>query len=350
MDKGETCNCPRSTRRIGRPYVVVLVVLGILFVAGGHNVVGAASRLPNYFNRYVRRDKSLNAQAMEDALASVGIPEQVSSSFVADSNGNNKDGALPRFAKAKGVKFNKFGLEGGGSCFGLVPKSCVPCTPEQRNYAGTDKCDSLESACNNLFCEPLCLKTLMDCKVKKIGGKFSEISQPATSDALCRILEAQTCVVGGCCNSDDKLHNYVENAQMGAQFRPATMIEACNHNAKASDAGALCGECKAALAGKIDAKVYKMNVVCNPLEAYVAEHGQDPDCTSGERWCPRNYNFGFPGVHPHKSLKEMCEELHPKLAGALPGMAAAFSAGAACSCLGCCDPLESCPFPNMVTV
>ena len=63
-----------------------------------------------------------------------------------------------------------------------------------------------------------------------------------------------------------------------------------------------------------------------------------------------NYNFGFPGVHPHKSLKEMCEELHPKLAWSLPALARAFEAGAACSCLGCCDPLESCPFPNMVTV
>ena len=83
---------------------------------------------------------------------------------------------------------------------------------------------------------------------------------------------------------------------------------------------------KAAIAGKIDAKAYK--IVCNPLEAYVAEHGQDPDCTSGERWCPRNYNFGFPGVHPHKSLKEM-RGITPKISRGLPGLARAF--GSWCS-------------------
>ena len=113
MHKGGACKYPCSMKMIAGPFAIGFVLLNILLVVGQHNVVAATSRLPNYFNRYVRRDKNLNAQAMEDALASVGIPEQVSSSFVADSKGDNKN-LLPRFAKAKGVKFNKFGLEGGG--------------------------------------------------------------------------------------------------------------------------------------------------------------------------------------------------------------------------------------------
>ena len=53
---------------------------------------------------------------MEDALEHVGISPQVSSSLIngnSNSNNNNKDvNELLRFSKAKGIEFNRFGLEG----------------------------------------------------------------------------------------------------------------------------------------------------------------------------------------------------------------------------------------------
>ena len=56
-------------------------------------------------------------------LFSVGIPEQVSSSFVADRMVTIKM-VLTTFCKAKGVKFNKFGLEGGGFVLVWSPSLC----------------------------------------------------------------------------------------------------------------------------------------------------------------------------------------------------------------------------------
>lgn len=336
--------------------VAVFIILIAIVVHKHSNVVVYGANIPNSIRSYNNNYKNLNAKAMEDALEHVGISPQVSASLIngnSNSNNNNKDvNELLRFSKAKGIEFNRFGLEGGGNCFGLVPKLCHPCTMEEDNRAGIDNCNSVRASCNHLFCEPLCLKTEIDCKVSGVPAPFEEINQPATSDALCRILEAHQCVKAGCCNSDDKLQNYVEEATVGALFpKMAITIEACNHNpADKKASAALCGECKAAIAGKIKAKVYPKALVCNPFEAYVSEHAQDPDCTAGERWCPRNYGFGFPGVHPHKSLKEDCEELNNKLKGSLPGVTASFAATTACNCLGCCTPFEKCPFPSIATI
>ena len=66
-------------------------------------------------------------------------------------------------------------------------------------------------------------------KASEKSMKEEEKGQPATSDALCRILEAHQCVKAGCCNSDDKLQNYVEEATVGALFpKQAITVEACN--------------------------------------------------------------------------------------------------------------------------
>lgn len=291
-----------------------------------------------------------NPAAMKAALASVGLGPD--GKFAASRANDGNPHSMLRFAK--GTSGDKaLGLKGGGNCFGLVNKQCDPCPPPEQNSAGhAGKCDLLKDQCNNLFCDPLCLKTLPDCEVGDVPPPFQEASSPAVAAGLCAELRAQTCVVGGCCAKDDMLQQWVEEFAFGATYPASPMkIQACRHNAGDKVASAkLCADCKAAMAGKITAVPYPKNHVCTNLEAFFPEFGHDPEASSGNQWTPYNYKFGFPGIGPHKPFKERCEHLHDALVSALAHQSSDFSANNACHCMGCCDNQEQCHFPIGQTV
>ena len=303
--------------------------------------------LPKWFSNDLPK---ANHQYMKDAFDAV---DDVSSSSIPKHDLTERK-MFPRFAKAKTKGADKaMGLKGGGDCFGLVNQQCVPCPAPEQNFAGhAGKCDLMKSQCDNLFCDPLCLRTLPQCSVEGVPPPFQEANTPATSKALCAVLRAHTCVTGGCCDKDDMLQDWTEQYTFGATYPESPMmIQACKHNSKYPvSAAKLCGQCKAAMAGKIIASVVDKEFICRQLESFTAEWDKDPDATSGTEWTPYNEDFGFPGIGKHKPLKERCEHLHDALLGKIPADAAAFAASNACHCMGCCDPIEACHFPIGNTV
>ena len=290
-----------------------------------------------------------NEDAMRAAFKAVGMNENLEPQSSGNDNPAQQDSSLLRFSKAKTKgKDVALGLKGGGDCYGLVNKQCVPCPSPEKNEAGfAGKCDLLKSQCDNLFCDPLCLRVLPDCSVTAPPPPFQEAGEPAVADALCAELRAHTCVLNKCCEKNDMLQEWVEQFAFGSSYPDSPMmIEACKHNPNNKLASAeLCGTCKAAMAGKIVAKAFEKTNVCRQLESFHAEYGADPNAAAGIKWTPYNKNFGFPGIGAHKPIKERCEELHDKIVGDLAANAAAFAASNACHCMGCCDPIEQCHFP-----
>ena len=298
--------------------------------------------LPKWFSNDLPK---ANRQYMKDAFDAA---DDINSESVSTDD-PKKPKNFPRFAKAKIKGADKaMGLKGAGDCFGLVNEQCVPCPAPEQNFAGhAGKCDLMKSQCDNLFCDPLCLRTIPVCRVEGVPPPFQEANTEATSKALCAVLRAHTCVTGGCCEKDDMLQDWTEQYTFGATYPESPMmIQACKHNRKnALSAAKLCGLCKAAMAGKIHAAATDKETICRQLESFTADWDKDPDATSGTEWTPYNEDFGFPGIPKHKSLKERCEKLYDALVGKIPGDAAAFAASNACHCMGCCDPIEACHFP-----
>ena len=350
--------------------MIIIIIVNILFNIININGIDVQQHLKGRTKRsnmpiktnneyepawYTKDLPKANEEYMNDALNAVGFnnnnikhdikKKQPTSSF---------SSPFPRFSKLKSRgKDTALGLKGAGDCFGLVNADCVPCPAPEENHAGhAGKCDLMKSQCDNLFCDPLCLRTLPECSVDEPPPPFQEAGSKPTGDALCAVLRAHTCVTGGCCKKDDMLQDWTEQYTYGAAYPESPMmIQACRHNSEDAIASAkLCGECKAAMAGKIKVSIIDKNTICRQLESFVAEFGKDPDAKSGLQWTPYNADFGYPGTHKHKPFKERCEHLHDALLGKFPGDAAAFAASNACHCMGCCDPIEACHFPIGKTI
>ena len=297
--------------------------------------------------------RTINTDLMLRALAKGGgalrdMPQQ--SAPPPDERGTASPSQGLRFSEAKKVGSGNLapGLTGGWDCFGLVDLDCAPCPPPEQNEAGNaGGCKLLTSMCNNLFCDPLCLDTTIDCQVKGVGGQFSQANGEEVAKALCSEFKAHACSEPGCCDgSDSMVQNWVEESAYGESFpEPLMLIEACKHNPEdKGTAKKLCDDCKKAVKGKIKMKPYKKEDVCDPMDASMGDANSNGDAETGNSWTPYNREFGYPFIGPHKPVKERCEELIDKLEGSLPGVQAE-AEEAACHCLGCCDPHSKCFFP-----
>lgn len=258
---------------------------------------------------------------------------------------------MVRFAQARAVDSTAPGIGGGGDCFGLVSSKCSPCPPPEQNQAGSaGGCDLLDSECSNMFCDPLCLRTVIDCEIKPAKGQFAEIATKPVAAALCSQFKARACSKPGCCDGKDPLlQTWVEENAYGTSFpQPKMMIDACKHNSEdkaASDK--ICNACKKAMKGKLDIKTYKAKDACGPFEAFEGKYnsaGGKKGKSGGNDWTPTNVDFGFPFIGPHKPLKERCEGLVEEMESQLASLKSDFEEKA-CSCLGCCDPPDECYFP-----
>ena len=248
------------------------------------------------------------------------------------------------------------GIKGGGDCLGLVRKNCAPCPPPEMNMAGAaGGCDLIDSQCDNLFCDPLCLNKVIDCSIKTIDdAQFKEVSDNSQIEAaLCSEFKAHACSEAKCCDKDDPmLQSWVEEDVYGTSFpKPLMLIEACKHNPlDVASSTTMCDSCKKAIKGKIDMKTFKHEEICTPMNSFFGtlkdELGEKDD---GPDWTPYNTNFGYPFIGAHQMFKQRCERLVEKMEGHLAGLKSSFEE-TACSCLGCCDPVSDCWFPIVESV
>ena len=242
------------------------------------------------------------------------------------------------------------GIKGGGDCLGLVRTNCAPCpTPEQNTAGAAGGCDLIDSQCDNLFCDPLCLNRVIDCKIKPItDAQFKEINTKPIESALCSEFKAHACSDAKCCDKDDAmLQSWVEEDVYGTSFpKPLMLIESCKHNPLDSDhSKKICDDCKKSIKGKIDIKPFPKEDVCESLNSFYGNL-KDPmgEKDKGIYWTPYNTKFGFPFIGQHQMFKQRCERLVLKMKGHLAGLISNFEDNA-CNCLGCCDPVNKCWFP-----
>ena len=282
-------------------------------------------------------DKALQAAGVERPLPSSDSSSPTNLRFSTQQSAGETTGAP--------------GIKGGGDCLGLVRKNCGPCpSPEQNTAGAAGGCELIDAQCDNLFCDPLCLNRVIDCKIVGVSdAQFKEIGTKEIEAALCSEFKAHACSKAKCCDKDDSLlQSWVEEDAYGDSFpKPLMLIEACKHNPlDGKQAKKICDDCKKAVKGKIKVKPFKPEDVCTPLNSYfgdlkdpMGEKDDDPNS-----WTPYNVKFGWPFIGQHQMFKQRCERLVEKMEGHLSGLKSVFEE-TACNCLGCCDPVNKCWFP-----
>lgn len=321
------------------PKQIIIHFLSILLIPNTH---ASISRTPNWgLNSQVHTNTNLGLMARALRSAGVaGVPSTSSSTSLRFSTQQSPE-------ETTGAP----GIKGGGDCLGLVRTNCAPCPPPEMNTAGAaGGCEMIDSQCDNLFCDPLCLNTVIDCSIQEISdAQFAIISSDKRIEkALCSEFKAHACSEAMCCDKDDAmLQAWVEEDVYGTSFpEPLMLIEACQHNPlDTKGAQQICDDCKKAIKGKIDIKPFEAEDVCTPMNSYFGElHDPIGVKDKGDEWTPYNDQFGFPFIGAHQMFKQRCERLVEKIEGHLKGLKGSFEE-TACNCLGCCDPVSQCWFP-----